>query len=141
MGAGRSSMSTTAPNSALEDVRILHITPNAGMAGFGVGTVVRLSTVQSQLGIGVEVWSTDANALRPEGLGDGVAWARFRTCGPSRLAWAPGMMRTAHTEHRPTVVHQHGIWTAISAVTRFLHEQRGAPSVIAPHLSLIHISE
>src|SRR5450830_225367 len=136
MGAGRSSMSTTAPNSALEDVRILHITPNAGMAGFGVGTVVRLSTVQSQLGIGVEVWSTDANANRPDGMGDGVAWARFRTCGPSRLAWAPGMMKMARTGDRPTVIHQHGIWTAVSAVTRLLHERREVPSVIAPHGSL-----
>jgi len=130
-------MSVEALNLALQDARIVHVTSNAGVAGFGVATVAReLSTAQSQLGLDVEVWSADAHGDRPDGLGDGVIWTRFPTRGPSRLAWAPGMMRMAHTEHGLTVVHQHGIWTAVSAVTRFLHEQRGVPSVIAPHGSL-----
>lgn len=116
---------------------VVHITPWAGAAGFGVGTVVReLSTAQSELGMGVKVWSTDTNADRPDGLGDGVIWTRFPTCGPSRLAWAPGMMKMARADDRRAAIHQHGIWTAVSSVTRFLHEQRGVPSVIAPHGSL-----
>lgn len=116
---------------------ILHITPSVGIAGYGVGTVVReLSTEQSELGMSVKVWSTDTSADQPDGLGDGVTWIRFATCGPSRLAWAPGMMRMARAGDRPAVIHQHGIWTGVSSVTRFLHEQRGVPSVIAPHGSL-----
>ena len=116
---------------------VVHITPWAGAAGFGVGTVVReLSTAQSELGMGMKVWSTDTNADRPDGLGDGVIRTRFPTCGPSRLAWASAMMKMARADDRPAAIHQHGIWTAVSSVTRFLHEQRGVPSVIAPHGSL-----
>lgn len=121
----------------IQAASIVHVTSSAGAAGFGVGTVVReLSTAQSQLGLDVEVWSADAHGDRPDGLGDGVVWARFPTRGPSRLAWAPGMMRMARNGYRPTVIHQHGIWTAVSTVTRYLHERRGVPSVIAPHGSL-----
>jgi len=127
----RSSISTNSPGS------ILHVIPVAGTSGFGVAAVVReLSTAQSELGLGVQVWSTDADTDRPDGLGDTVIWTRFPACGPGRLAWAPGMIRMARNGDRPTVVHQHGIWTAVSSVTRFLHEQRGVPSVIAPHGSL-----
>ena len=56
---------------------------------------LRLPTVggcppaQSQLRMGVEVWSTDANADRPEGLRDGVVWTRFPTCGASVLLQDP----------------------------------------------------
>jgi glycosyltransferase involved in cell wall biosynthesis len=117
--------------------RIVHVTPCVGIGGFGVGKVVReLSTAQSNLGMAVEVWSADADTNRPDGLGVGVGWTRFQTCGPSRLAWAPEMMRTAHAGARPALVHQHGIWTAVSATTRFLHGRCGVPSVIAPHGSL-----
>ena len=117
---------------------ILHVTAYAGTSGFGVGAVVReLSTAQSQINMsGVQVWSADTGKDRPEGFGDKVVWTCFPTYGPSRLAWAPGMIKLARTEDRPVVVHQHGIWTAVSAVTRLLHEQRGVPSVVAPHGSL-----
>lgn len=116
---------------------VLHCTVKAGMDGFGVATVVReLATAQSDLGLDVQVWSTDSCASCPDGLGSGVVWTPFATRGPSRLAWAPDMMIAARAVSKPIVVHQHGIWTAISTVTRYLHEQRGIPSVIAPHGSL-----
>lgn len=118
-------------------MNILHVTPNAGVAGFGVATVVReLSTSQNELGAVVEIWSLDTDADRPNGLADGVVWHHFQACGPTRLAWSPGMMKMARSVDCPVVVHQHGIWTGVSAVTRFLHQRRGVPSVIAPHGSL-----
>jgi len=75
----RSSISTSSPGS------ILHLAPVAGMSGLGVATAVRdLSTAQSQLGLSVQVWSTDANADRPVDSGDGVTCTHVATCGLSR---------------------------------------------------------
>jgi len=118
-------------------LNILHVTLNAGVAGFGVATVIReLSSSQSELGADVEIWSVDANTDRPDDLADDVAWHCFQVRGPIRLAWSPGMMKMARSVNCPAVVHQHSIWTAVSGVTRFLHQRRGVPSVIAPHGSL-----
>jgi glycosyltransferase involved in cell wall biosynthesis len=141
-GAGKQTMllasrGAMSPDLIHQERRIVHVTPCAGTVGFGVATVVReLSTAQTDLGMNVRVWSTDADSRRPDGLGSGVTWTRFSTRGPSLLAWAPKMMAAARAVDKPTIIHQHGIWTAVSTVTRYLHEQRGVPSVVAPHGSL-----
>ena len=113
-----------------------------GKASFGIGPVV-LSMATNQLDsyIQAKIWSLDApdEAMQLEkayGLASGTV-RQFRFVGPRRLAFSPNMERAISVMSSDfDIVHEHGIWTAISRVVNKWRLRTGGPTVISPHGSL-----
>lgn len=62
---------------------------------------------------------------------------RFPPLGPQRLAFSPSMLQAAiKGDAKIDLVHQHGLWTFGSCVTRALHRKLNVPYVVTPHGSL-----
>jgi glycosyltransferase involved in cell wall biosynthesis len=113
-----------------------------GRRSFGVGSVaLSLARGQQQLGCQSEIWSCDAKAeardleeqnhLLPDTI------HTFPVVGPSRLAYSPALERAiAQHANEYDVIHQHGIWTAISRAAKYWRTRTNKPTVIAPHGSL-----
>ena len=116
---------------------IIHLTAIAGRSGTGISSVVwGLSRAQLSRGEHVEIWCCDGNAAFEAARDCGVTSdvvKPFPTLGPRRHRFSPRMWRTA-TRRRDAsqVLHQHGIWTAISVVAN-ASRRRGHPTVLAPH--------
>lgn len=127
----------------MRDIRVIHLTHSVGPGSTGVGTVVPgLALAQRDVGLDAGIWCTarpgDIDwAAQEVGMPPG-AFRGFGVVGPRRLAHSPGMLRSARsTEGRLfEVVHQHGIWTGVSRVTRAFRFRHGTPTVIAAHGSL-----
>jgi len=123
-------------------LRILHLTSYVGKRSFGIGSaVLNLARGQQVLGHRVEIWSCDVkeearyleqeNNLLPNTI------RTFPIFGPSRLAYSPKLERAiAQQADEYDLIHQHGIWTAISRSTNYWRVKTGKPTVIAPHGSL-----
>jgi glycosyltransferase involved in cell wall biosynthesis len=123
-------------------LRILHLSSYVGMSSFGIGSVVlNLARSQQSLGYQAEIWSCDANAearaleeqnhLLPNSI------RTFPVVGPSRLAYSPALENALiQNANRFDLIHQHGIWTAISRAVNKWRVRTGKPTVIAPHGSL-----
>lgn len=124
------------------DEVIVHNLTDVGQASLGLGQVaLNLASEQSAQHRSVQVWC----ACQPAD----VEWAysstqlargsivRFRPLGPGRLGYAPSMTKTARMRRSEVaLVHQHGIWTFASHVTRTFRRRHGIPTVVAPHGSL-----
>ncbi len=127
---------------SMTPLRILHLTNYVGKCSFGVGPVVlNLARGQEALEHRVEIWSCDSEAeareLEQQNRLLSNTIHTFPIVGPSRLAYSPAMGRAiARRANDFDVVHQHGIWTAISHVTNQWGARTGRPTVIAPHGSL-----
>jgi glycosyltransferase involved in cell wall biosynthesis len=123
-------------------MKILHITPSVGPLSYGLGQVaLNLMKAQTEIGHDSVIWSLDeaVDGLRAaESIG--VPADRIRTfpsIGPRSLGFSPSLIRAARIDgNGVNVVHQHGIWTAISYVTTRLRTWHGLRSVVAPHGSL-----
>lgn len=123
-------------------MRILHLTNFVGKRSFGVGPVaLNLARGQQALGHHVAIWSCDSetearelegqNRLQPNTI------RTFPIVGPVRLAYSPAMERAIiQHAHEYDVIHEHGIWTAVSRVTHRWRALTDRPTVIAPHGSL-----
>jgi glycosyltransferase involved in cell wall biosynthesis len=122
--------------------KILHITPMVGKRSFGIGPIpLNLAESQQYLGHHTEIWTCDSKAeitgvaknsgLAPESI------LTFPFVGPERLSFSPEMGRMAARKGCTfQILHQHGIWTAMSLVTNLWRDQTNLPTIIAPHGSL-----
>ena len=122
---------------------ILHIVPRVGHGAFGPGMVaLDLAHYQQICGRIAHIWCTD--------IATEIEWAvrladlsaqdveAFAHCGPSFLHYSPSMEHaiTRSAAQQYQILHQHGIWTALSRVTLRWESIRHKPTVIAPHGSL-----
>ena len=122
---------------------VAHLAPLVGRRSFGPGAVaMQLSSCQARMGWNSQVWCVDEE--------DEVRWAadihgasaeivrRFRPLGSRFLAYAPRLEKLASgTEGEVvSILHQHGIWTALSRVTTTWHSAHKRPTIIAAHGSL-----
>ena len=126
----------------MDKLRILHLNSFIGRRSFGVGPVaLNLARGQQALEHQAAIWSCDSesearelevqNHLHPHTI------RTFPIIGPSRLAYSPQMKRAiAQHANEYDIIHEHGIWTAISRVVNRWRAQTGKPTVIAPHGSL-----
>lgn len=123
-------------------MRVLHITACIGTASYGLGPIaVHLVREHCQADHDAEVWCTDdedeiGSVAQSTGLSI-AAIRRFGARGPACRGFSPSMRRAVRrSEGFCHVVHQHGIWTAASLVTRRLRDLRGARVIVAPHGAL-----
>jgi len=122
---------------------VAHLVPLVGRKSFGLGAVaVQLGSCQARMGWNSQVWCVDEE--------DEVRWAadvhgssgelirRFRPLGPRFMAYAPRLEKLASGAEGDVVsiLHQHGIWTALSRVTTAWHSAHKRPTIIAAHGSL-----
>ncbi len=121
---------------------IIHNISDIGKKSCGLGQVaLNLAYEQIKFGYDIRIWCTSTAedvkmAYASTNIHQGVI-VRFLPLGPQRLALSPPMIKAAKKGHMQVdLVHQHGIWTFNSGVTRILHNRQNAPYVIAPHGSL-----
>ena len=116
---------------------VLHIVGKVGQSSFGIGEVaLNLARHQIKYHCRSRIWCLQStlqpdgqidSSLGPDGLRD------FRIFGPTSLSYTPQMeaaARSEASESRPMVVHQHGIWTALSRVTTVLRKKHKLPAVV-----------
>lgn len=124
-------------------MHILHLIHRVGRASFGLGPVaMHLAKGQRAAGAKAAIWCLDTKsevswAAQSAGLPED-AFRTFAVLGPSYLGYSPMMERsiTEHACRRSTIIHQHGIWTALSRATSRSRRMCGSPTVVAPHGSL-----
>lgn len=123
-------------------MHVLHITPHVGRASFGIGPVVlSLAASQQNLGWDTSIWTHDsksevADLVKQYGLRCGTM-TTFPIVGPQRLSFSPAMERKIVEEGATIdIVHQHGIWTAVSRCTNKWRGHTAGPTIVAPHGSL-----
>jgi len=120
----------------------IHLVPTVGRQAFGLGPVaIELSRHQSLAGWKTEIWSLDghdeATWVQEHYDLSGIPFRRFPVTGPRALRYSPAMERAACALGDDiAVLHQHGIWTALSRVTARWHSAHKRPTVIAAHGSL-----
>lgn len=124
-------------------MRVLHLANRVGRASFGLGQVaMHLTKSQRTAGADAAIWSLDSefevlwaaeSAVLPKD-----AFCTFAACGLGFLGYSPAMERAVTRDacRKYDILHQHGIWTALSRVTNYWRSGCGYPTVIAPHGSL-----
>ncbi|MFA5517623.1 MAG: glycosyltransferase [Spirochaetota bacterium] len=123
-------------------LKTLHITSSIGEQSFGLGHVaVSLAQSQNELGLDAWLWCLDPAdqikwAVAHLGLNDNKV-KNFPCKVFSRLGYSHKMFLSVKNEAGCfDVVHQHGIWTACSYMTKKIREKHRIPTVVAPHGSL-----
>ena len=122
---------------------VRHLLATVGPKSFGLGSVaLHLVREQRALGIDARVWCLDrpsdvAWALRTADLAPEAVVA-FRPLGPDFLGYSAALERAVlGTDGQGVhVIHQHGIWTAVSRAANLWRRRFRRPTVIAPHGSL-----
>jgi glycosyltransferase involved in cell wall biosynthesis len=122
-------------------MEVLHIVGKVGKSSFGLGEVaLNLALHQIKYHCRSRIWCLQSTLpdAHASGLGpDGVK--NFRAFGPKPLFYTPQMESAARygaSETGPMVVHQHGIWTALSRVTTVWRKKHKLPAVVAAHGAL-----
>ena len=114
---------------------IIHLVPSVGPASGGMGSAsLALLQAQNEAGLDTSVWCVDPPNVAATAAGGRLNVVSFPVAGPRRFAWSPACERRARTI-AADVVHQHGLWTAQSNITRILRA-RGKPTVVAVHGAL-----
>ncbi len=121
----------------------IHLSATVGRSSFGLGAVA-LSLARTQLrhGWDTRIWSLDSMAdvtAQPESKGFVLERVRtFGRVGPGACGWSYGLQVAVSSleDTAACIIHQHGIWTGVSAATRSWRVRRHGVSVIAPHGSL-----
>lgn len=123
-------------------MRILHLTYSVSPHGYGLGLIaLNLAKAQSAIGLDPVIWCLDSEAvcLRVAETAN-LSPSRIRSfpmVGPSQFAFSPALHSAGKNEGSEfAVIHQHGIWTAMSNVTKSIVTRHCRPSVVAPHGSL-----
>jgi glycosyltransferase involved in cell wall biosynthesis len=122
----------------------IHIVGNVGRQSYGLGAVA-LSLAQQQIALGCDsaIWCLDSpedaeQARRSSHLAEN----RIRRFSPGSRAfpgYTPDMEKAARhapPSSRPGVIHQHGIWSGLSRVTREWRSRHKAATVVAAHGAL-----
>lgn len=120
--------------------RILHLVPSIGRYSGGAGAVaIGLAREQSSLGYQADIWTLDVQATAAEvaheiGL-DHRSVITYPTWGPSWLGFSPVMEQAIVSPLGETydILHQHGIWTPNSRVTKRWRATFRRPTIVAPH--------
>jgi glycosyltransferase involved in cell wall biosynthesis len=126
-------------------MRIVHVVPTVDRGSLGQ-IAVNLAKQQRRLGCEAKVWCTDIeqgvrNALAESGLREGEIVA-YEAKGFPQIRYSPSMERAVNLNAGTPIdiVHQHGVWTALSRVTNKWRAIHRRPTVIAPHGSLAPIA-
>ena len=121
----------------------IHLSSSVSRRSFGVGTVAfSLAKAQLRHGWDTRIWSLDRMAdvtAQPESNGFPLERIRtFEGVGPGRWGWSYRLQAAVSSfeDTAGCIIHQHGIWTGISAATRSWRVRRHGVSVIAPHGTL-----
>ena len=103
-------------------------------------SVVELARAQRRLGYGAAIHSTVTPSSHPDGppAEAGVQLFASPVLGPAAVRYSPGAERWAASPEagRLDVLHQHGIWLALSRMTIRWRKVHGGVTVITPHGSL-----
>ena len=103
-------------------------------------SVVELARAQAGLGYGAAIHSTATPSSAPDGppADAGVRVFASPIVGPAALRYSPRAERWAASAEAADfdVLHQHGIWLALSRMTIRWRKVHGGPTVITPHGSL-----
>lgn len=128
--------------SRAEPIQVVHLTPSVGRLSFGLGAVaLNLVSYQQKRGCHATIWCTDradeANILESRyGLEESTIKC-FPILGPQRLSFSPEMEMFARQALKGgIVVHQHGIWTAVSRISNRSTTIYNTPIVVSPHGAL-----
>jgi glycosyltransferase involved in cell wall biosynthesis len=121
----------------------IHLSTSVGRSSFGLGAVAfSLATTQLSQGWDTRIWSLDrVDDFTGKPAAGAFPSERVRTfegVGPSAWGCSYRLQAAAAAVKNPSacVIHQHGIWTGISAATLFWSRRRHGVSVIAPHGAL-----
>jgi glycosyltransferase involved in cell wall biosynthesis len=117
----------------------IHLSTTVSRNSFGVGAVAfNLARTQLRYGWDTYIWSLDRMTdvtLQPEMNGYPLERVRtFEQAGPRMLGWSNRLHTAISSIQQPAdcIVHQHGIWTGVSAARSWGTRRRGA-SVITLH--------
>jgi glycosyltransferase involved in cell wall biosynthesis len=122
--------------------RVIHLVTLLGRKSAGVGAVAAsMANEQGRLGAPVSIWSLDTeDSIRTAQADYGlqhVTLRTFRASGPFWLGWSLDMWQALGAEAQEVqLLHQHGIWMAISACSNRFRASTGRPVIITPHGSL-----
>jgi glycosyltransferase involved in cell wall biosynthesis len=122
--------------------QVVHLATLLGRNSAGVGAVAAsIANEQGRLGTPVSIWSLDnEDSIRTAQADYGlqhVLLRNFKASGPIWLGWSLDMWHAVEAEAEEVqLVHQHGIWMAISACSNRFRMLTGRPVVITPHGSL-----
>ena len=121
----------------------IHLTSSVGRRSFGLGTVVcSLAKAERRQGWDTRIWCLDRTVdviAQPEFHGFPLERIQlFKGVGPRAWGWSYCLQAAASSLENIAdhIIHQHGIWTGVSAVTRSWRTQRHGVSIVAPHGSL-----
>ncbi len=93
----------------------------------------RMSSALIEQGVEVEVFGRlDQDYPQDRESWKEVCTHPFRTRGPERLAYAPGL-KEALQRHDPEIIHLHGLWMIISKSCHQWHQQTKRPYIISSH--------
>jgi len=121
----------------------IHLSSSVSRRSFGLGAVA-FSIAKAQLhhGWDTRIWSLDNVAdvtAQPESNGFPLERVRtFEGVGPGAWGWSYRLQGAVSSleDTAGCIIHQHGIWTGISAATCSWRVRHHGVSVIAPHGSL-----
>ncbi|WP_136444001.1 glycosyltransferase [Pacificoceanicola onchidii] len=115
--------------------RLAIVLPFISPAGGGVTEAVRMLTAALARTPGYEItvlsFASDTDVEAQQDWPEGVTYRQFKTFGPARYGFAPGMAWHMLT-HRYDLVHIHGIWM-FHVFAGYLAMLRGVPGIISPH--------
>jgi poly(glycerol-phosphate) alpha-glucosyltransferase len=122
---------------------IIHLSATVSQRSTGVGAAeLNLAKAQLRHGWDTRIWALDKMdevTAQPERNGFPLERVRiFERIGPQRLGWSYRLHAALSSieDIGEYIMHQHGIWTGVSAATRCWRVRRQGISVVAPHGSL-----
>ena len=125
-------------------LNILHVVNDRFILAGGVGAVaLEMLKEQRKLGNNAAIWSIDSTEEHHQAVSQSILEGLpdltiFRTLGPGVFGYSPAMEKTAVNAAASNydLIHQHGIWLAVSRITNRWRSKYGRPTVISPHGTL-----
>ena len=123
-------------------LHVVHLSHGIGRGCGPAAVALNLAKVQLRQGWDTQVWCMGAEnevIAQPECNGFPINRVlRFPPWGPKFLGFSWQLQRAAGRDSRAhdAILHQHGIWQAVSAATRSWSKHRRGPTIVAPHGSL-----
>lgn len=137
-------MNSSARNKESQPLNILHLVSAAGVGGAsgGLGPVaLGFSKEQERLGCKPIIWTLDSSSAAQGAATNELNLQDikyFNTRGPRQIGYSPSMEQKALTKEGSIfdVMHQHGLWLALSRVTNHWRNAFSRPTIVAPHGTL-----
>lgn len=125
-------------------LNILHVVNDSSLFAGGVGAVAfEMVKGQRNLGHHGAIWSINSKnrrqqAMSEENLREQSDSMIFGTLGPRLFGFSPAMEKNAvgTSGSYYQLIHQHGIWLAVSRVTNRWRSKYDRPTVVTPHGAL-----